>query len=202
MSPRFSRLVFAALVIAGLCWSQTNFGRISGSVADSSGASIPNCVVTVTNPDTGLKQTETDTAGIFVFPSLPAGTYNLRFEHTGFRSAEQNGVVLDGASSRDFAMRLEVGQLTESVSVSAASEQVQTTSGGVGRVISETQVSQLALNGREYTQLLRLTALERAGDFRGSTLAAPVDPTTNAPYPDRVVPQSAWSKNGPLPKAP
>ena len=364
MSPRFSRLVFAALVIAGLCWSQTNFGRISGSVADSSGASIPNCTVTVTNPDTGWKlQTETDSAGLFVFPSLPAGAYNLRVEHPGFRSAEHNGVVLDAASSRDVALRLEVGQLNESVSVSAAAEQVQTTSGGIGRVISETQVSQLALNGREYTQLLRLvpgvvattlnvfnpqlsldqqrvngirtqssyfmvdgaenhdngansnglvdpnidaiaevkldtssysaefggragatinlvtksgtkdfhgtlfefvrndafdarsffsarvdplrfndfggtlggpvfipgkfntarnklfffyseewkyirqgqnsvnvvpTALERAGDFRGSTLAAPVDPTTNTPYPDRVVPQTVWAKNGPL----
>jgi hypothetical protein len=364
MFPRVDRFVFAVLVLASSGWSQTNVGRISGSVTDSSGASIPNCAVTVNNPATGRKlQTETDSAGLFVFPSLPAGTYNLRVEHAGFRSVEQSGVILDAASNRDFAIRVEVGQLTESVSVSAASEQVQTTSGGVGRVISETQVSQLALNGREYTQLLRLvpgvvattlnvfnpqlsldqqrvngirtqssyflvdgaenhdngansnglvdpnvdaiaevkldtssysaefggragatinlvtksgtrefhgtlfefvrndtfdarsffaarvdplrfndfggtlggpvyipgkfnrqkdklfffyseewkyirqgqnsvnlvpTALERAGDFRGSTLTAPVDPASGSPFPDRVVPQSLWSKNGSL----
>ena len=57
-------------------------------------------------------------------------------------------------------IEVKVPQLSESVSVSAASEQVQTTSGGIGRVISETQVSQLALNGREYTQLLDGRMLE------------------------------------------
>src|SRR5215472_7503146 len=114
MSPGFDRLVLAALVLAGMSWSQTNFGRISGLVSDSSGASIPNCVVTVNNPATGQKlQTDTDGAGLFVFASLPAGTYNLRIEHAGFRSAEQSGVVLDAASSRDFSIRLEVGQLSE-----------------------------------------------------------------------------------------
>ena len=66
------------------------------------------------------------------------------------------GFVLDAASSREVSIRLEVGQMSESVSVSAAAEQVQTTSGNIGRVISEQQVSQIALNGREYTQLLRL----------------------------------------------
>src|SRR5689334_6556352 len=116
MFPRIDRLALLAAVIAGICWSQTNFGRISGSILDSSGASIPNCVVTVNNPATGQKlQTETDNAGLFVFPSLPAGTYNVRVEHAGFRSAEQNGVVLDAASSRDFSIRLDVGQVSESV---------------------------------------------------------------------------------------
>ncbi len=145
------------LLLAATCWSQTNFGRISGSVQDSTGASVPGSSVTVTSPATGQKiKVETDSAGLFVFPSLPAGTYNVRVEHEGFKSAEQNGVILDAASSRDLIFRLDVGQLSESVSVSATAEQVQTTSGNIGRVISEQQVSQIALNGREYTQLLRL----------------------------------------------
>src|SRR5690348_3252580 len=102
MFLRIDRLVFAAFVISGVCWSQTNFGRISGSISDSTGASVPDCVVTLSNPATGQRlQTETDSGGLFVFPILPAGTYNLRIEHAGFRSAEQSGVVLDAASSRD-----------------------------------------------------------------------------------------------------
>ena len=93
---------------------------------------------------------------MFVYPSLPAGTYDLRVEREGFKASEERGLVLDAASSRDVTVVLDVGQITESVSVSASAEQVQTTSGNVGRVINEQQVSQIALNGREYTQLLRL----------------------------------------------
>ena len=100
MFPRINRLAFLAAVIAGMCWSQTNFGRISGAITDSSGAAVPNCTVSVTNPATGQKlQTQTDTAGLFVFPTLQAGSYDLRVQHEGFRSFEQNGLVLDAASS-------------------------------------------------------------------------------------------------------
>src|SRR6476620_9300128 len=121
------RVVCTATLLMGACWSQTNFGRISGAITDSSGAAVPNCTVSVTNPATGQKlQTQTDTAGLFVFPTLQAGSYDLRVQHEGFRSFEQNGLVLDAASSREVSIRLEVGQLSESVSVSAAAEQVQT----------------------------------------------------------------------------
>jgi hypothetical protein len=144
-------------LVALACWAQTNVGRISGSVEDTTGASIPHCAVIVTNPATGFRQTSsTDSSGLFVFPSLLAGTYKLRVEHKGFKSIEQNDLVLDAASSRDISITMEVGQVSESVQVSATADQVQTTSGNVGRVINDQQVSQIALNGREYTQLLRL----------------------------------------------
>src|SRR5437867_7093606 len=69
-------------LVALACWAQTNVGRISGSVQDTTGASIPHCAVIVTNPATGFRQTSsTDSAGLFVFPSLLAGTYKLRVEH-------------------------------------------------------------------------------------------------------------------------
>jgi Carboxypeptidase regulatory-like domain/TonB-dependent Receptor Plug Domain len=156
-SGRISTIVAAILLPACICWSQTNVGRISGTVQDASGALIPNAAVNVTNPATGFRQSlNTDASGLFVFPSLPAGTYDLRVEHQGFKASEDRGLVLDAASSRDVTIVLDVGQITESVSVSATAEQVQTTSGNVGRVINEQQVSQIALNGREYTQLLRL----------------------------------------------
>src|ERR1051326_575481 len=147
----------AFLLLTFVCRSQTNVGRISGSVRDASGALIPSAAVTVTNSATGFRQSlSTDTSGLFVFPSLPAGTYDLRVERQGFKASEERGLVLDAASSREVPIVLDVGQITDSISVSAAAEQVQTTSGNVGRVINEQQVSQIALNGREYTQLLRL----------------------------------------------
>src|SRR6202011_397286 len=121
------------------------------------GAPVPDCPMVAIDPQ-GLKQTtRTDSNGVYVFPSLPAGTYEISIEKQGFRTARQTGVVLDAASQRTISFRLEVGQVSESVNVSASAEQVQTSSGNVGRVINEQQVSQIALNGREYTQLLRLS---------------------------------------------
>src|SRR5438552_4299519 len=149
--------LLAAILLAPLCDAQTNVGRISGSVQDATGASVPGCAVTVIKPATGFRLTaQTDSSGSFVFPSLPAGTYNVRVEHQGFKSAEQSEVVLDAASTREIPITLEIGQISDSVQVSATAEQVQATSGNIGRVINDLQVSQIALNGREYTQLLRL----------------------------------------------
>src|SRR5438270_9080411 len=133
-------LVWLALFAAALAFSQTNVGRITGTVTDPTGAPVPNCTVVAIDAQ-GLKPTtSTDTNGIYVFPSLSAGTYELGVEKQGFRAARETGVVLDAASQRTIAFRLEVGQVTESVNVSATAEQVQTSSGNVGRVINEQQV--------------------------------------------------------------
>src|ERR1043166_1383314 len=122
-------------LVALACWAQTNVGRISGSVEDTTGASIPHCAVIVTNPATGFRQTSsTDSSGLFVFPSLLPGTYKPRVEHKGFKRIEQNARFLDAASSRDISITMEVGQVSESVQVSATADQVQTTSGNeIGR---------------------------------------------------------------------
>jgi hypothetical protein len=152
-----SRLALALALAATVAFSQTNVGRISGTVSDSSGAAIADCAVEAIDA-AGLKQSaRTDSSGFYVFPSLPSGTYEVRVEQPGFRAARQTGLTLDAASQRTVGFRLEVGQVTESVEVTASAEQVQATSGNVGRVINGEQVSQIALNGREYTQLLRLS---------------------------------------------
>src|SRR5262245_11139669 len=151
---------FAVILFTMLCapaWSQTNVGQITGLVTDSSGAPVAGCAVTATNVQTGLKQTvNTDGSGNYVFPSLPTGAYNLRVENRGFRPAESAGVILDAASRRTVDFKLEVGSVTDAVSVSATADQVQTTSGEVSRTITGTQVSQIPLNGRNYSQLLQL----------------------------------------------
>jgi hypothetical protein len=152
-----ARLGFLLAFPAVLAFPQTNIGRISGTVTDSTGAAVPDCPVEASDAK-GLKLvTRTDTGGDYLFPSLSAGTYEIRVEKQGFRSARETGVILDAASQRTVSFRLEVGQVSETVNVSSSAEQVQTTTGNVGRVINEQQVSQIALNGREYMQLLRLS---------------------------------------------
>src|SRR2546423_5090472 len=158
MNRSFFLIVLGGIVLmAGQAWCQSNVGAISGEVTDSTGAAVPKAGVTATNPQTGLKRAvATQENGVYVFAGLPEGTYDIRVEKQGFKNTEQSGVILDAASRRTLNFRLEVGGMTESVSVNAAMEQVQTASGDVSRVISSQQLSQIALNGRNYSQLLRL----------------------------------------------
>ena len=151
--------------------AQTDVGRVSGTVVDSSGAGVPECKITAVN--TGTKSSQivtTDSAGLYVFPSLVAGTYDLVAEHNNFRRSQQTGVVLDASSQRVIDFRLELGAVSEAVSVSASAQQVNTASGDVARVINDTQVSQIALNGRNYVQLLQLTPGAAALSLDPSTL--------------------------------
>ncbi|MDQ1471000.1 MAG: hypothetical protein QOJ99_2480 [Bryobacterales bacterium] len=150
-------LVAICTLTVGRAWAQSNFGSISGAITDASGASVPACMVTATNPQTGMtRSVNTQEGGIYVFAELPEGTYNVRASKAGFRQIEQSGVVLDAASRRTVNFTLELGTLSESVSVSAATDQVQTEAGDVSHVISSHQLSQIALNGGNYSQLLRL----------------------------------------------
>ncbi len=155
-------------VTAGLCvvvgllwatpgWSQTNVGQISGRVVDSSGGAVPGCSVTATNEQTGsVSSTVTDAHGIYVFPGLPAGRYTVAAELEGFQRTRHSGVGLDAASRRSVDLQMQVGSLTESVLVAAPMNRVETASGDISQVITGEQLSRIALNGRNYAQLLQL----------------------------------------------
>lgn len=154
---KFLIAVCLAVLVVSLASAQTNVGRISGTVTDSSGGAVPNCKVDAVNVSTGITESvQTDDAGLYVFPSLAAGTYNLIIERAGFRRSEEKGVVLDASARRAIDFRLEIGAVNEAVSVSATAQQVETTSGEVASVINDRQVSQIALNGQNYAQLLRV----------------------------------------------
>jgi outer membrane receptor protein involved in Fe transport len=118
---------------------------------------VPGVVVSVTNSDTGFKQqTATDSSGFYSFPSLNRGVYSVTAAKAGFRGAEATGIVLEAASRKTLDFTLEIGQVNEAVSVTAQANTVQTSSGDISTVVTEKQLSQIALNGRNYTQLLRL----------------------------------------------
>lgn len=143
--------------VASLLLAQTNVGRISGTVTDPADASVAGARVTAVNTRTGRQFTaEADSSGIYAFPSLEAGMYDVRAEREGFRAAVQQAVVLDAAGRRTVDFRLQIGSVADSVSVTASVQQVQVASGEVSRIINDQQLSQIALNGRNYTQLLRL----------------------------------------------
>jgi Carboxypeptidase regulatory-like domain/TonB-dependent Receptor Plug Domain/TonB dependent receptor len=151
-------VVCAAVSMSIGAAAQTNVGQISGRVTDQSGAALPGATVAATNEQTGLAQVSTtDAAGGYVFASLPAGSYKVRVEVNGFKPIERVNLVLDAASRRAADFQLEIGSLTETIVIRGTETSlVETQSGDVSRVITGEQVNNIALNGRNYAQLVQL----------------------------------------------
>jgi hypothetical protein len=151
-------IVLVALISAPLAFGQTIFGRISGTVTDSSGAVIPDATVTIRNKATNLERTAvTDGEGFYTVTNLPVGNYTVSVEQTGFKKAVQTDNVLTADTRLTVNISLEPGAVSETVEVSTtAGETVNTTSGEVARVVDKRQVQNLALNGRNYMQLVTL----------------------------------------------
>jgi hypothetical protein len=132
-------------------------GAITGYVFDTSHALMPNALVTVTSLATNLSRTEKTTAeGIFTFSGLEPGVYRLRVAANGFKNEERSAITVDtGATVRlDFVMQ--VGTANETITISADAPVVNTESGESSTLISTEQVSELALNGRNFTQFLAI----------------------------------------------
>ena len=153
--------VIGALLLA--CGSltisaQTNTGRISGTVMDASGAVIPNASVIVTNAATNSARTATtDENGFYTVTNLPAATYIVAVEQKGFKKIVQTDISLTADARLTVDVTLQPGEVSETVEISTVvGETVNTTSGEVARVIDSQQVQNLALNGRNYIQLLTL----------------------------------------------
>ncbi|MEP6900607.1 MAG: TonB-dependent receptor [Actinomycetota bacterium] len=175
------RLSFCVLlylmIISGVSGvlGQTSFGQVSGSVSDSAGAAVPNATVTVTNPATNFSRTATtDSNGFYTVTNLPVGTYSVSVEVQNFKKSvkTENSLSADQRLTVDFA--LEAGQISEVVEITQTSgETVNTTSGEVAKVIDSQQVDNLALNGRNYYQLLSVIpgAVVTADDSLDTNLA-------------------------------
>jgi hypothetical protein len=141
----------------GVC-AQTIFGRISGTVTDSSDAVVPGATVTVTNSATNLvRTTTTDEGGFYTVTNLPVGSYTVSVEKAGFKKSNTTDNTLAADTRLTVNVTLEAGAISETVDVTtAAGETVNTTSGEVARVVDKRQVQNLALNGRNYMQLVTL----------------------------------------------
>jgi len=155
------------LFILGLCviscgalnvHAQTTYGRISGTLRDTAGATIPGATVVVSNVATNLVRTvTTDDDGFYTVTNLPVGNYDVEAQRAGFKKAARTGVSVVADARLTIDVTLEAGQITETVQVSAtAGETVNTTSGEVARLVDQRQVQNLALNGRNYIQLVTL----------------------------------------------
>jgi Carboxypeptidase regulatory-like domain/TonB-dependent Receptor Plug Domain len=133
-------------------------GTISGSVTDSSGAAVPNASVTLQNSRTGLSRTTTTEAnGSYGFLDVPTGDgYSVAVEAQGFEKAVNTNLALLVNQTYRSDFKLKVGSVQETVSVSSAAAQVETTSTQMGEVIGAKKMTDMPLNGRSYIDLLAL----------------------------------------------
>ena len=150
--------------------AQTATGQITGTVRDSTGAVMSDVKVAVTNQQTGLtRQTKTGANGDYVIPLLPVGVYVVTGEKAGFKLAVNSDVALTVDQIQRVDIALDTGNVTETVEVQASAQVLDTGSASVGHTITEKQVTDLPLNGRNFLQLLFLGAgaVETTGEQGG-----------------------------------
>src|SRR5207253_5645362 len=156
----FGKRHVIALVAIILGISFQAFGQeatMVGTVTDPSGSVIAKAKITAKNAETGLVHSiTTNEAGQYVLPDIHIGHYDVKAEATGFKAAEQKGIVLQVGDRARLDFQMQVGGASETVTVEAAPIRVQTDTGEVSNVITDLQVSQLAVNGRSIYQLAAL----------------------------------------------
>jgi outer membrane receptor protein involved in Fe transport len=134
-----------------------NTGTLLGTVRDPSGAVLPDATVKILRTDPPFeRQVSTDGSGNYLAPQVPVGTYQVSFEKTGFQKVVRSQVELSAAQSLRVDSVLPLGSVTEAVEVSTQVAQVDTATGNVGSTIFGSQVQEIALNTRSFTQLMTL----------------------------------------------
>ena len=148
-------LALASFVLVAA--AQTSTSRISGTVTDSTGAVVSGAKVTARNDATGVAQTQTTTeAGLYSFASLPVGSYTLTVEMSGFKTANQAGVVIQVNTPVTVDIAMEVGQANEVVNITGGAERLQTDNATIGNVVQRKAIESLPLNGRNPLTLIVL----------------------------------------------
>jgi hypothetical protein len=151
--------------------AQTGTSHINGSVTDSTGALVPGATVTAQNEGTGVTYQQTTTGtGLYAFPSLPVGNYTITVEHRGFKTAKKTGNVLEVNTPLTVEVVLEIGEMSQVVSIEAGYERLQSTNAAIGNVVERKAIVDLPLNGRNPLTLITLEpgVVQRSAGAAGS----------------------------------
>src|ERR1035441_9936428 len=156
-SIRSLNLTLLVLVFSLSITAQTTTGRILGIVHDQSEAAVAGAAVTVTDVQRATTRTAiTDESGAYLVPSLTPGTYSVRAEAKGFKAVERPSVSVEVASDLNIDFSLPPGDVRETIVVSGEVPLINTTSSTLGGTLSNKEINDLPLNGRNYENLLQL----------------------------------------------
>jgi hypothetical protein len=149
--------VCIAVCFSSAVWAQSTAGRILGTVSDQSGASVGGATVIVTDVARGTSRSlTTDAAGAYVAPELEPGAYKIRVESKGFKTIERSGIQIEVATDVRADFALQPGEVSETVIVNEEVPLLNMTSSTLGGTLSNDEINDLPLNGRNYENLLQL----------------------------------------------
>ncbi len=157
MSLSIRTLFVLLLFVTGL-FAQEFRATILGQVLDATGSAIPRATVKATKIDTNVsKETLTNSEGIYTIPGLDPGRYDVTVTANGFQSVRREQIVLQVAEKLNLGIKMEVGQMTQQVTVVGEQELIQTASASRGLVFDPIKVQELPLNGRQSYMLMRFS---------------------------------------------
>ena len=163
--------VLVALLLPAMAPAQTPLGAMAGTVLDQSGGVLPGATVTLTNTGTGqVMTTVSGDAGAFLFPQVPVGAYKVTVSLEGFKAAEFTDVNIAVGQQYSLTAKLSIGAQTETVTVTAGSSLVQTTTPEVTSTVVQKQVLEIPLANRDVTNLINLQAGVVGVPTRASTV--------------------------------
>jgi hypothetical protein len=185
-ATRFCRLLFLIFVLV-LCSVGAAYGQygasIQGTVADKSGAVVPNATVTVTNQATGVAATTKSTdAGFYRIAALPPGRYTVKVEATSFATSTAKDVEVTAETVRGLNVTISPGGAKETVTVNAEAIGIQTENANVDGGLTATQINRLPTYGRDPFELLRLAPNVFGDGARDGSGA----PTGSRTHPDQA----------------
>jgi hypothetical protein len=173
----FKPISFAVLLtclLAATAFGQTTTGSLTGTVTDPTGAVVAGATVTVTNPATGAERSvESNEQGAFNVPALQPGKYTVTVDAKGFKKAVSHDIIVTVTQIASVTIPLEIGSASETVTVSASQEVINTSSPSVTNIINTRQVVDLPLAGRNPVELAGLQAgIAVVGtDVRGASVS-------------------------------
>jgi hypothetical protein len=149
----------AVLSVGSVALAQVTSARLNGTVADETGATIAHARITVTNTATNQsRQITADDSGNYQLPSLPPGPYTITTTAEGFEQEVQTGIVLTVGQNATLPIKLKVGAATETATVTAGADLINTTTAELSQVVGEDEIKELPLNGRDPSSLVFLSA--------------------------------------------
>lgn len=156
LKPIFKIVVFSLLI--ALLPAQDFRGSISGQVSDQSSASVPNATIKATNlSNNQVTETKTNSNGYYTLPYLNPGTYNIEVTAEGFSGLKRENIILQVADKLNLPLTLQVGQMSQEVTVVGQQEVIQTTNADRGLVFDPIKTQEYPLNGRQSYMLMSLT---------------------------------------------
>src|SRR5215831_6540468 len=146
---------FLVSALSSRVHGQTETGTIYGSVSDPSGAAVPSATVRLIDIDRGIKiEVATGNSGLYTLTSVRPGHYQMEVEKSGFKLVRFTGITLNVQDNLEQNFKLDLGTMSETITVTANATNVNTTDGTVSAVVDRTFADNIPLNGRSFQTLI------------------------------------------------